>query len=177
MMSCTIAVLGWSCPRSVASSTALSASSSAISSSPSSARSARWEARPAPPLRLAYGSGAHLRPGSIHLPRVRANPRRWSARKAAQNGRPSTTLTEQGFVNLKAESLLRLRKALVYLAGHQLIEHSVPARTQSRGKFSQMRGFIVRAKTKSRNQVCRSCCDLISAGTKKRQSHRDPSIC
>jgi hypothetical protein len=74
----------------------------------------------------------------------------------------------------KAQSLLRLRKALVYLAGHQLIEHSVPARTQSRGKFSQMRGFIVRAKTKSRDQVCRSCYDLISAGTKKWQSHREP---
>jgi hypothetical protein len=32
----------------------------------------------------------------------------------------------------------------------------------------------VRAKTKSRDQVCRSCCDLISAGTKKWQSHREP---
>jgi len=42
-----------------------------------------------------------------------------------------------------------------------------------RGKFSQIRGFIVRAKTKSRDQVCRSCCDLISAGIKEWQSHRE----
>ena len=37
-----------------------------------------------------------------------------------------------------------------------------------------MRGFIVRAKTKSRDQVCRSCRDLITRGTKKWQSHREP---
>jgi hypothetical protein len=51
----------------------------------------------------------------------------------------------------KAQSLLRLDKARVYLARHQLIEHPVPVRMHLRGKLSQMRGFIVRAKTKSRS--------------------------
>ena len=35
-----------------------------------------------------------------------------------------------------------------------------------------MRGFIVRAKTKSRDQVCRSCCDFISVRIEEWQSHR-----
>src|SRR5208282_5657323 len=73
----------------------------------------------------------------------------------------------------KPQSLLRLDKARVYLAGHQLIERPVPARMHLRGKFSQIRGFVVRTKTKSRDQVCRSCCDLISAGSKESQSHRE----
>ena len=38
-------------------------------------------------------------------------------------GAPGRAVFDEGRV------LLRLRKALVYLAGHQLIEHSVPART------------------------------------------------
>ena len=71
---------------------------------------------------------------------------------AMRNGVSSTVsrrVRQDAPLLMKAESPLRLRKALVYFAGNQLIEQSVPARTQSRGKFSQMRGFIVRAKTKS----------------------------
>jgi hypothetical protein len=32
---------------------------------------------------------------------------------------------------------------------------------------------MVRVKTKSRDQICRGCCDLISAGIKEWQSHRE----
>jgi hypothetical protein len=42
-----------------------------------------------------------------------------------------------------------------------------------RGKLSQVRSFIVRAKAKSRDQVCRSCCDLISVRIEEWQSHRE----
>jgi hypothetical protein len=77
----------------------------------------------------------------------------------------------------KTQSPLRFEKARVYLTRHQLIEHSVPARMHLHGKFSQIRGFVVRAKTKSRDQVRRNCCDLISAGIKEWQSHREASIC
>jgi hypothetical protein len=73
----------------------------------------------------------------------------------------------------KAQSGLRLDKACVYLASHQLIEHPVPARMHLRGKLSQVRGFIVRAKTKSRDQVCRNCCDFISVRIEEWQSHRE----
>jgi hypothetical protein len=68
---------------------------------------------------------------------------------------------------------LRLDKACVYLASRQLIEHPVPARMHLRGKLSQVRGFIVRAKTKSCDQVCRSCCDFISVRIEEWQSHRE----
>jgi len=73
----------------------------------------------------------------------------------------------------KAKSFLRLDKARVYLVGHQLIEHPVPARMHLRGKLSQMRGLIARTKTKSRDQVCRSCRDLISVRIEEWQSHRE----
>ena len=77
----------------------------------------------------------------------------------------------------KAQSHLRLDKARIYLARHLPIEHPVPARMHLRGKFSQVRGFMVRLKTKSRDQICRDCCDVISAGIKEWQSHREASIC
>jgi hypothetical protein len=67
----------------------------------------------------------------------------------------------------KAQSHLRLDKARIYLARRLPIEHPVPARVHLRGKFSQVRGFMVRVKTKSRDQICRGCCDLISAGIKE----------
>ena len=73
----------------------------------------------------------------------------------------------------QAQSFLRLHKACVYLASHELIEHLVPARMHLRGKLSQVRGFIVRAKTKSRDQVCRSCYDFISVRIEEWQSHRE----
>jgi hypothetical protein len=40
-----------------------------------------------------------------------------------------------------------------------------------RGEFSQIRGFLMRAKTKSRDEISRGCSDLSSAGTEERQSH------
>src|SRR5208283_2236227 len=72
-----------------------------------------------------------------------------------------------------AQSPLRLGKARVYLAGHQLIKHFVPARAHLRGKLSQIHSFVVRAKTKSGDQVCCNCCDLIPARIEERQSHRE----
>jgi hypothetical protein len=68
---------------------------------------------------------------------------------------------------------LRLGKARVYLVGHQLIKHFVPARAHLRSKLSQMLGFFARAKTKSRDQVCRNCRDLTPARIKERQPHRE----
>jgi len=41
------------------------------------------------------------------------------------------------------------------------------------GKLGQIQGFVAGAKTKSRDQVCRDCRDLVFAGIKKRQSHRE----
>jgi hypothetical protein len=91
---------------------------------------------------------------------------------APQRPRRSLRVPRVGALT-KAQSHLRLDKARIYLARHLPIEHPVPARMHLRGKFSQVRGFMVRVKTKSPDQICRGCCDLISAGIKEWQSHRE----
>src|ERR1700733_121105 len=47
-------------------------------------------------------------------------------------------------------------------------ENAVARKVQPNARLHRAR------KTISRDQVCRSCCDLISAGTKKWQLHREP---
>ena len=96
------------------------------------------------------------------------------ARSRASAPRRSLRVLRVGALT-KAQSHLRLDKARIYLARHLPIEHPVPARVHLRGKFCQVRGFMVRVKTKSRDQICRGCCDLISAKNGNRIER--PSIC
>jgi hypothetical protein len=122
----------------------------------------------------------------IGCPRDRGDARRWSTEFRQLRGITGAidaafVFVANGYAKVRrircaltrAQSPLRLGKARVYLAGHEHIEHSVPARTHSRGKVSQTRGFLLRATTKSRDKVCRNCCDFISTGIKERQSHRE----
>jgi hypothetical protein len=78
----------------------------------------------------------------------------------------------------KSSPSLCFEKARLYLAGYEFIEHSLPARTHLQRKLSQIRGRLVRAKTKSPDQVCRDGCDLISTrGSKNGNRIERPSIC
>jgi hypothetical protein len=105
-----------------------------------------------------------VRPASVRRPVSRKITSR--SRWRASAPRRSLRVLRVGALT-KAQSHLRLDKARIYLARHLPIEHPVPARMHLRGKFSQVRGFMVRVKTKSRDQICRGCCDLISAGIKE----------
>ena len=110
------------------------------------------------------------RDGTASASGQRSSSRRARSRHARagapQRPRRSLRVLRVGALT-KAQSHLRLDKARIYLARHLPIEHPVPARVHLRGKFSQVRGFMVRVKTKSRDQICRGCCDLISAGIKE----------
>jgi hypothetical protein len=98
------------------------------------------------------------RDGTASASGQRSSSRRARSRHARadalQRPRRSLRVLRVGALT-KAQSHLRLDKARIYLARHLPIEHPVPARMHLRGKFSQVRGFMVRVKTKSRDQICR----------------------
>jgi hypothetical protein len=71
----------------------------------------------------------------------------------------------------EAQSLSRFDKARLYLMPHKLIEHFASARMHLCCELSQICGFLTRAKSKARNEISRSCCDLISAGIEEREPH------
>ena len=106
---------------------------------------------------------------------VRRARSRHASRWRASAPPPQSSCPSRRRFGRRPSRICAFDKARIYLARAPAlpIEHPVPARMHLCGKFSQVRGCMVRVETKSRDQICRGCCGLISAGIKEWQSHRE----